>query len=68
MWAYADPWVRPHSLCFRVRLGPVGAAVAGHPLDMGGHRGLVRGRGSCWLALALLWSSLGWSLGVGCGL
>ena len=43
-WAYAEPWVRVHGLRFGVALEPVGAAVAGHLLDVGGHRELVRGR------------------------
>ena len=67
-WACADPWVRAYGLRFGVGLGPVGAAVAGHLLDVGGHRGLLRGRGRCWLALALLRSGRGWSVGLGCGL
>ena len=65
---YADPWVRAHGLCFGVWLGSAGAVVAGHLLNVRRHRGLVRGRGRSWLALALLRSGLGWSLGLGCGL
>ena len=43
-WAYADPWLRAHRLLFGVGLEPLGAAVAGHLLSMGRHRGLVSGR------------------------
>ena len=46
-WAYANPWVRAHGLRFGVGLGPVGAVVAWHLLDVGRHSGLVRGRGRC---------------------
>ena len=34
-WAYVDPWVCAHGLCFRVWLGSVVAAVVGHLLDVG---------------------------------
>ena len=66
--AYADPWVRGHGLHFEVRLGSAGAAVAGHLLDVGKYGGFVGGQGRCWLALALLRSSRGRSVGLGCGL
>ena len=66
--AYADQWVGAHGLCFGVGLGPVGAPVAGHLLDVSGDQWLVRGRGRCQLALALLRSGLGWSVGLGSGL
>ena len=65
--AYADPWVRGHGLCFGVGLGSAGAAVAGHLLDVGRHRGPVGGRGRCWLALVLLPSGSGWTVCLGCG-
>ena len=45
-----------------------GAALAGHLLDVGRHRGLVGGRGRCWLALAFLQSNRGSSVVLGCGL
>ena len=67
-WAYADLWVRAHGHCFGAGLEPMGAAVARHLLDMGRHRGLVTGRGRCWLALALLQSGRVWSVGLQCGL
>ena len=65
---YADPWVRGHRLCFGVGLGSARAAVAGHPLDVGRHQGLVGGWGHCWLALVLIQSGRGWSVGLWCGL
>ena len=65
--AYGDTWIRGHRLCFGVALGFARAAIAGHLLDVGRHRGLVRRWGPCWLALALLWSGYEWSVGQGCG-
>ena len=46
-WARVHPWVRAHRLHFRGGLGSVVAAVAGHLLDVGRHRGLVGGWGRC---------------------
>ena len=34
-WAFVDPWVRVHSLCFGVGLGSAVVAVVGHLLDVG---------------------------------
>ena len=66
--AYADTWIRGHGLCLAVGLGSMGAAVTGHSLDVGRHRGLVGGWGRCWLPLALLRPGRGgWPVGPGCG-
>ena len=60
-------WIRGHRLCLRVALWSVRTGVAGHLLEWGRHRGLVLGWGRCLLALALLRSGRGWSVGLVCG-
>ena len=66
--ADVDPRVCAHSLCLGVGRGLAAAAVAGHALYVGCHRGLVGGRGRCWRTLALFWPGQGRSVGLGCGL
>ena len=48
--------------------GLAAAAVVGHALYVGCHRGLVGGRGRCWRTLASFWPGRGRSVGLGCGL
>ena len=66
--ADVDPRVCPHGLRLRVGRGLVAAAVVGHALYVGCHRGLVGGRGRCWRTLASFWPGRGQSVGLGCGL
>ena len=66
--ADVDLRVCAHGLCLRVGRGLAAAAVAGHALYVGCHRGLVGGRGRCWRNLASFWPALGRSVGLGCGL
>ena len=66
--ADVDPRVCAHGLRLRVGRGFAAAAVVGHALYVGCHRGLVGGRGRCWRTLALFWPGRGRSVGLGCGL
>ena len=50
--ADVDPQVCAHGLRLGVGRGLAAAAVAGHALYVGCHRGLVGGRGRCWRTLA----------------
>ena len=63
-----DPRMCAHGLRLGVGRGLVAAAVVGHALYVGCHRGLVGGRGRCWRTLASFWPGWGWSLSLGCGL
>ena len=65
--ANADTWTRGHRLCLAVRLRPIAAVVAGHPLDVGSHQGLVRGSGRHWLPLVLFRRGLGGEVACGFG-
>ena len=67
-WADVDSQVRAHGLRLGVGFEFVVAAVAGHLLDVGWHRGLVRGWGRCWWTVALFWPCRGWSVGLRWGL
>ena len=68
-WAYADTLMHGYGLCLGVWLGSMGAAVTGHLLDVGRHRGLVGGLERCWLRLAFLRPVQGSGLAAspGCG-
>ena len=66
--ADVDPWVCAHNLRLGVGRGLAAAAVVGHALYVGCHRGLVGGRGRCWRTLASLRPGRGRSVGLGCGL
>ena len=66
--ADVDSRVCAHGLRLGIGLGLAVAAVTGHLLYVGWHRGLVGGRGRCWWTLAPFWSGRGWSVGLGCGL
>ena len=66
--ADVDPRVCAHGLCLGVGSGLAAAAVEGHALYVGCHRGLVGGRGRCWRTLASFWPGGGRSVGLGCGL
>ena len=66
--ADVDPRVCAHGLRLGVGRGLAAAAVFGHALYVGCHRGLVGGRGRCWWTLASFWPGPGPSLGLGCGL
>ena len=66
--ADVDPRVCAHGLRLGVGRGLAAAAVAGHALYVGCHRGLVGGRGRCWWNLASFWPGWGRSVGLGCGL
>ena len=66
--ADVDPRVCAHGLRLGVGRGLAAAAVVGHALHVGCHRGLVGGRGRCWRTLASFWPGRGRSLGLGCGL
>ena len=66
--ANVDPRVCAYGLRLRVGRGLAAAAVVGHALYVGCHRGLVGGRGSCWRTLALFWLVRERSVGLGCGL
>ena len=66
--ADVDPRVCAYGLCLRVGRGLAAAAVVGHALYVGCHRGLVGGRGRCWRTLASFWPGRGRSVGPGCGL
>ena len=63
-----DPRVCAQGLGLRVGRGLAAAAVVGHALYVGCHRGLVGGRGRCWWTLASFWPGQGRSVGLGCGL
>ena len=66
--ADVDPRVCAHGLRLGVGRGLAAAAVAGHALYVGCHRGLLGGRGRCWRTLASFWPGQGQSVGLGCGL
>ena len=66
--ADVDPRVCAHCLRLGVGRGLAAAAVVGHALYVGCHRGLVGGRGRCWRTLASFWPGRGRSVGLGCGL
>ena len=66
--ADVDPRVCAYGLRLRVGRGLAAAAVVGHALYVGCHRGLVGGRGRCWRTLAPFWPGRERSVGLGCGL
>ena len=66
--ADVDPRVCAYGLRLGVGRGLAAAAVVGHALYVGCHRGLVGGRGRCWRTLAPFWPGREWSVGLGCGL
>ena len=66
--ARVDARVCAHGLRLGVGRGLAAAAVVGHALYVGCHRGLVGGRGRCWRTLASFWPGRGRSAGLGCGL
>ena len=66
--ADVDPRVCTHGLRLGVGWRLAAAAVAGHALYVGCHRGLVGGRGRCWRTLASFWPGWERSMGLGCGL
>ena len=66
--ADVDPRVCAHGLRLGVGRGLAAAAVVGHALHVGCHRGLVGGQGRCWRTLASLWPGRGRCVGLGCGL
>ena len=66
--ADVDPRVCAHGLRLGVGWGLAAAAVAGHVLYVGCHRGLVGGQGCCWWTLALFWPGRGRFVGLGCSL
>ena len=65
--ADVDPRVCAQGPRLGVGRGLAAAAVAGHALYVGCHRGLVGGRGRCWWTLASFWPGRGRSVGLGCG-
>ena len=66
--ADVDPRVCAYGLRLGVGRGFVAAAVVGHALHVGCHRGPVGGRGGCWWTLALFWLGRERSVRLGCGL
>ena len=66
--ADVDPRVCAYGLRLGVGRGFAAAAVVGHALHVGCHRGSVGGRGRCWWTLALFWLGRERSVGLGCGL
>ena len=66
--ADVDPRVCAHGLRLGVGRGLAAAAVVGHALSVGCHRGLAGVRGRCWRTLASFWPGRGRSVGLGCGL
>ena len=66
--ADVDPRACADGLRLGVGRGLAAAAVAGHVLYEGCHRGLVGGRGRCCRTLASFWPGRGRSVGLGCGL
>ena len=66
--ADVDPRVCEYGLRLGVRRGVAAAAVVGHALYVGCHRGLVGGRGRCWPTLASFRLGPKRSVGLGCGL
>ena len=66
--ADVDPRVCAYGLRLGVGRGLAAAAVVGHALYVGCHRGLVGGRGRCWRTLASFWLGRERSVGLGCGL
>ena len=63
-----DPRVCAHGLRLGVWQELAAAALAGHALYVGCHRGLLGGRGRCWRTLASFWPGRGRSVDLGCGL
>ena len=66
--ADVDPRVSAYGLRLGVGRGFAAAAVVGHALHVGCHRGPVGGRGRCWWTLALFWLGRERSVGPGCAL
>ena len=66
--ADVDPRVCAYGLRLGVGRGFAAAAVVGHALHVGCHRGPVGGRGRCWWTLASFWLGRERSVGLGCGL
>ena len=66
--ADVDPRVCAYGLCLGVGRKFAAAAVVGHALHVGCHRGPVGGRGRCWWTLALFRLGREQSVGLGCGL
>ena len=66
--ADVHPRVSAYGLRLGVGRGFAAAAVVGHALHVGRHRGLVGGRGRCWWTLASFWLCRERSVGLGCGL
>ena len=66
--ANVDPRVCAYGLRLGVGQGLAAAAVVGHVLYVGCHRGLVGGWGRCWWTLASFWLGRERSVGLGCGL
>ena len=66
--ADVDPRVCVHGRRLRVGRGLAAAAVVGHALYVGCHRGLEGGRGRCWRTLMSFWPGRGRFVGLGCGL
>ena len=66
--ADVDPRVCEQGLRLGVGRGLAAAALVGHALHVGCHRGLVGGQGRCWRTLASFWPGRGRSVGLGCGL
>ena len=62
--ADVDPRVCAHGLRLGVGRGLAAAAVAGHALYVGCHRGLVGGRRRCWRTLASFWPGQRRSVGL----
>ena len=61
--ADVDPRVCAYGLRLEVGRGFAAAAVVGHALHVGCHRGPVGGRGRCWWTLAALVGSGPWAWG-----
>ena len=66
--ADVDPRVCAYGLRLGVGRGFAAAAVVGHALHVGCHRGPVGGRRRCWWTLASFWLGRERSVGLGCGL
>ena len=66
--ADVDPRLCTHGLRLGAWRGLAVAAVVGHALHVGCHRGLAGGRGRCWGTLASFWPGRARSVGLGCGL
>ena len=66
--ADVDPRVCAYGLRLGVGRGFAAAAVVGHALHVGCHRGPVGGRGRCWWTLASFWLGRERSVALGCWL